>query len=175
MLFRSERINAAEALRRFAVASPSAMAPVDAAYVQSRMPALEAWLTRSRWQVRLLGTGEGFSAQRLDAALKALREVGSIDFMRGDKPRTIGLESTLVSWEAADGVVEGAFSAIDLRLETRSSNLGALRPAVLLEAAFKREELEGASLDSLRVERVGQWHEDEDGSLMDPMDPSLRV
>ena len=174
-IYLTERIDAKEALRRFAEASPSAMAPIDAAYVQSRMPALEAWLTRSRWQVRLLGTGEGFAASRLDAALEGLRKVGSIDFMRGDKPRTIGLETTLVSWDAADGMAEGPFSTIDLRLETRSSNLGALRPAVLLEAAFKREELEDALLDSLRVERVGQWHEDEDGTLVDPMALDLRV
>lgn len=171
----TERVDASEALRRFAEASPSALAPMGAAYVQSRMPALEAWLTRSRWQVRLLGSGDAFSASKLDEALEALREVGSIDFMRGDKPRTIGLATTLVSWAAADGEAEGPFSTVDLRLETRSSNLGALRPAVLLEAAFQREELEGALLDSLRVERVGQWHEDEDGTLIDPMDPTLFV
>ncbi len=174
-VYLTDRIDAKEAFERFAESSPSALAPVDAAYVQSRMPALEAWLTRSLWQVRLLGTGDDFSASHLDESLEALRGVGHIDFMRGDKPRTIGLDTTLVSWDVADGATEGGFSAIDMRLETRSSNLGALRPAVLMEAAFKRGELGGSVLDSLRVERMGQWHEGEDGSLIDPMAAELRI
>jgi radical SAM-linked protein len=174
-LYLTERVDAREALGRLADSTPSAMAPVEAAYVGGRLPALEAWLTRSEWKVRLLGDGSGFCAQALDEALEALVARGSIDFMRGDKPRTIGLDTTLVSWDVADGTTEGSFSAIDMRLETRSSNLGALRPAVLMEAAFKRGELGGSVLDSLRVERMGQWHEGEDGSLIDPMAAELRI
>lgn len=172
-LYLTERVEAQEALSRLAASSPSALAPVEAVYVRPRLAALEAWLTRSHWRVRLLGTGDGFGATGLDDALRALVAAGSIDFMRGDKPRTIGLDTTLVSWESADGPTEGAYQSIDLALDTRSSNLGALRPAVLLEAAFAREELGGALLDSMRVERTGQWHEAEDGTLIDPFAPEL--
>jgi len=171
-LYLTDRIDeelALEALRR---STPAAMAPTQAAYVGGRLPALEAWLTRSHWFVRLLGSGEAFTPQCLDDALHALKAKGSIDFMRGDKPRTIGLDDTLVSWQAARGEDELGYHAIDLLLDTRSSNLGALRPAVLLEAAFGEEALAGANLDSLRVIRDDQWHE-EDGLRVDPFDLAL--
>ena len=145
------------------------------AYIQPRVAALEAWLTRASWQVRLLGAGNSFDAAALDEALGALRARGSISFMRGDKPRSIGLDTTLVGWELRDAGTEGAWRAIDLALETRSSNLGALRPAVLVEAAFELPQLADASLDSTRVLRSGQWHEEPDGSLVDPMAAELRI
>lgn len=172
-LYLTERVDAQEALGRLADSTPSAMAPVEAAYVGGRLSALEAWLTRSEWKVRLLGDGSGFCAQALDEALEALVARGSIDFMRGDKPRTIGLGNTLVSWEAQDLGSQDGMAAIALGLKTRSSNLGALRPAVLLEAAFATSALECATLDSMRVLRCGQWHEDEEGRLVEALDEGL--
>ncbi len=171
-LYLTERVDADEALAALADSSPTALAPTRAAYVGSRLPALEAWLTRSLWQVRILGSGAGFDAASLDASLHELQEVGSIDFMRGDTPRTIGLADTLVGWQARD-VDGGRPGAIDLTLMTRSSNLGALRPAVLLDAAFARPCMGGARPDSMRVLRAGQWHEDESGRLVEPFDQNL--
>ena len=174
-LYLTERVDAREALERLRAATPSALAPTAAAYVDGWLPALEAWLTRARWEARLFGSGEGFGAVRLDEALSELREVGSIDFMRGDKPRHLDLGPTLVGWDARMGEDEGGWRTIDLVLETRSSNLGALRPAVLLDAAFAREPLRAATLDSARVLRVGQWHEAEGGTMVDPYDEGLLV
>lgn len=174
-VYLSERMNEAEALDKLIAATPSAMAPTEAAYVGGRLPALEAWLTRSNWQVELHGAGSSFRAEFLNDALNALLEQGSIDFMRGDKPRTIGLCDTLVGWDARDGQTDSGEKLIVCSLRTRSSNLGALRPAVLLEAAFACDALVDASLDSMRVVRCGQWHENPDGSLIDPFDASLLV
>ncbi|MEE1209670.1 MAG: hypothetical protein U0K60_06475, partial [Parafannyhessea umbonata] len=54
-----------------------------------------------------------------------------------------------------------------------SSNDGALRPQVLLDAAFSTERLAGAVAEAgrptLSVCRVGQWHEGEDGNLVEPL------
>ena len=174
-LYLTEHVDAGEALERLVAATPAALAPTRACYVRGRLAALEAWLTRAHWRVRLSGAGKGFCAEGLDQALRELVEIGKIDFMRGDKPRTIGLTDTLVAWEAHNGQVEGGFSTIDLALDTRSSNLGALRPAVLLEAAMLRPALQASTLDSLRVVRVGQWHEDEDGALIDPYDSNILI
>ncbi len=174
-VYLSERVDEQEALSMLLAATPSAMAPTEAAYIGGRLPALEAWLTRSNWQVEIRGEGDAFHAEALNAALNALLERGSINFMRGDKPRTIGLTDTLVGWDARDRRLDDGKESIALSLRTRSSNLGALRPAVLLEAAFGNEALQDATLDSLRVVRCGQWHENPDGSLIDPFDPSLLV
>lgn len=173
-VYLSERLDEREALERLLAATPAAMAPTEAAYVGGRLPALEAWLTRSNWQVELRGSGDAFEAAALDEALTHLEELGSIDFMRGDKPRSISLVDTLVGWDARDRA-SGDGRSIVLSLRTRSSNLGALRPAVLLEAAFGSTPLQGAELDSLRVVRCGQWHEAPDGTLIDPLDQALRV
>ena len=172
-LYLTERVDADSALDALVAASPQAMAPLEAAYVGGRLPALEAWLTRAHWDVELFGDGTDFNAQALDEALQALRKEGTIHFMRGDKPRSIGLDTTLVGWESHTMVPTGTGAAISLSLDTRSSNLGALRPAVLLEAAFAREELAGAALDSMRVVRSGQWHETETLELVDALDASL--
>lgn len=174
-VYLSERIDEHAALQALLAATPSAMAPTEAAYVGGRLPALEAWLTRSNWQVVLRGDGDAFCAQALDDALDTLLRHGSIDFMRGDKPRTIGLTDTLVGWDARDGNADKGMGSIALSLRTRSSNLGALRPAVLLEAAFGCQPLQGAQLDSLRVVRCGQWHEQQDGTLVDPFSADLLV
>lgn len=174
-LYLTRRVAAKDALEALRASTPPALAPTDARYVSGKLPALEAWLTRAHWNVRVFGAGEDFCAPALDEALCALREVGRIDFMRGDKPRTIGLDTTLVGWEVREGVEERGWKAIDLSLDTRSSNLGALRPAVLLEAAFARAELAGATADSLRVTRTGQWHEQDDGTLVDALDKDLWI
>jgi hypothetical protein len=78
-----------------------------------------------------------------------------------------------VSWEAQDLGSQDGMAAIALGLKTRSSNLGALRPAVLLEAAFATNALECATLDSMRVLRCGQWHENEEGRLVEALDEGL--
>ena len=150
---------------------PAPWRPSRLAYVGGELPALEAWLTRSRLGGALLGDGEGFSPQALDEALEPAR--GGIDRLhaRGQAPHHRARTTRSCRGSCGCGG-RRAGTAIDLTLKTRSSNLGALRPAVLLEAAFAPG-LEGATLDSLRVLRVGQWHEDEDGSLIDPLDPGL--
>ena len=170
-VYLNERVDADVALAALVESSPAALAPTAACYVQGRLPALEAWLTRSKWEVDVYPERGIVEAAALDQALADLREQGSIDFMRGDKPRTIGLDDTLVDWSVSSGERGG----VHVSLDTRSSNLGALRPAVLLEAAFGRESLADCPLDSLRVERTAQWHEDEGGARVDAMAPELRV
>ena len=49
----TERIDAAEALAMLAAATPPALAPVAAAYVDEPQGALEAWLTRAAWEVEV--------------------------------------------------------------------------------------------------------------------------
>ena len=158
----TEEVDTASALERLRHATPSALGPLRAAYVPRKTPALEAWLNRALWHVEL--RGEGISAQALDEAIAAVRARGRIDFMRGDKPRSIDLGPTLVSWRP-----EQRPWGVSLDLETCSSNLGALRPAILLDAAMAEEGMRECSLKSRRVCRTGQWHE-EDGRLVEPFD-----
>ncbi len=155
----NEHVDAQEALERLAAATPPALAPKRAAYIEGRVPALEAWLNRAEWDVRLVGAGVG--AAELEYLLAKTAAQGTLSYMRGDKPKTVDLTSALVSFSAAE---EGR----DLRLvlHTRSSNEGALRPRVLLDAALAHSE---APYRALKVARVGQWHEDADGHLVNPL------
>jgi radical SAM-linked protein len=161
----TQPVETAQALDALRAASPTALGPYRAAYVQRRLPALEAWLNRAQWEVEVRGSD--LDAAMLDRALAEVANEGRIDFMRGDKPRSIELASTLVSW-----TVRTSEQGVFLVIETRSSNLGALRPAILLDAAFGRPCMEGAVRSSQRVCRTGQWHED-DGRLVKPFDTTF--
>ncbi len=155
----NEQLDLGEALARLVAATPPALAPQEAAYIEGRVPALEAWLNRAKWDVRLVGCG--VSAQELEDLLAAIREQGSIDYLRGDKSKTVDVSSTLVSFSAAqDG------SDVLLDLDTRSSNDGSLRPKVLLDAALSDT---AGAYRTLKVARVGQWHELDDGHLVNPL------
>ena len=97
-----------------------------------------------------------------------LRELGygvteyAARYLRGEKEKHIDLSQALVGFSASD-----ADGSIALALDTRSSNAGALRPLVLVEAALAR--LGEGTCDSVRVRRCGQWHEDESGCLVKPL------
>ena len=162
----TEEVDTGEALRLLEKAAPRALGPYRAAYIERRTPALEAWLNRALWDIEI--RGNRLSADALDEALNAVRKQGKIDFMRGDKPRTIELLTTLVSWKT----IQEPWG-IGLSLETRSSNLGALRPAILLDAAFAGATMADAVRISQRVCRSRQWHEDEDGRLVEPFDKTF--
>lgn len=154
-----ERVDAGEALSLLSAATPPALAPVRAAYVDGRLPALEAWLDRAAWEVDVLGAP--FDAKALLAGLEAVREAGTITYLRGDREKTVDVSSALVGVRERLGA-EG----VSLLLETRSSNAGSLRPHVLVDAAVRAAGL--APYDALRVRRVGQWHES-DGQLVEPL------
>lgn len=161
----TEQVETARALELLKAASPTALGPYRAAYVARKTQALEAWLNRALWHVELRGSD--LDASALDVAVGNVAKRGKIDFMRGDKPRSVDLTSTLVSWRA----VQEPWG-VSMELETRSSNLGALRPAILLDAAFGEDVLQGSERMSQRVCRTGQWHE-EDGRLVEPFDVNI--
>lgn len=153
------RVDASEALAALAAATPAALAPRRAAYVDGSLPALEAWLDRSSWEVVALGAP--FSASDLAEAIHLVEGRGTITYLRGEKERTVEVGPMLVGFEARDEM-----GGVGLSLETRSSNAGSLRPHVLVDAAVREAGL--PAYDALRVRRVGQWHE-ADGQLVEPL------
>lgn len=157
-----EAIDASEALETLRASSPSALAPTQASYVDRSLPALEAWLNRSRWEIQLLG--ENLSAADLESAVQAIVSRGSLDYLRGDKPKTVDLDTTFVSFSAQDA--DFGLSAV---LESRSTPEGALRPGVLLSAAGRELGSDAISAATVRVRRVNQWHECEDGRLVEAL------
>lgn len=106
--------------------------------------------------------GAPVGAAELSSAIEGLRQEGDLTYLRGEKEKHIDLSEALVGFSASD-----ADGSIALALDTRSSNAGALRPLVLVEAALAR--LGEGSCDSVRVRRCGQWHEDESGCLVKPL------
>ena len=153
-LMLSEPLDAQYALKKLVLGSPAALPPNAAVILPRRVAALEAWLNLSCWEVAV--RCEGLRARTFDERLHELWNADVLHFMRGDKPRSISLASTLLSCKTTE--VGGG---LDLTIETISSNKGALRPAVLVNAV--------CGCAPLRVCRVGQWHRSEDGTLIDPM------
>ncbi len=149
-----ERPDPDEALRLLAAATPRALAPNAAVVLPRKLASLEAWANMSLWDVVI--RNPSIDAARFMDAIEELRLAGSIDFMRGDKPRHLELGTTLVSCEATD-----AGDDVRVVLTTRSSERGALRPSVLVDAAV--------GCMPLRVRRRALWHEGPDGERVDPM------
>lgn len=158
----TREVDAQAALLALSEATPHDLAPYAAAYVSPQQPALEAWLTRSRWELVL--EAAGIDAAGVSRAVGVLAERGTLPFMRGDKPRTVDLTSTLVSFsfeQVGDGCAQGV-------VETRATGAGSLRPGVLVGAVADGwpEALPKGYV--VRVCRTGQWHE-EDGRLVEAL------
>lgn len=159
----TERMGEQDALSALAASTPPALAPRRCGYVDGSLPALEAWLTRSRWKLEVLGSN---NAEALLEGAKELKKQGQLVYLRGDKEKRVDLTSTLVSLDAKaspDG------ESILATMETRSSPEGSLRPLVLISAIATAHPDELSGIDSVRVRRVGQWHETEDGRLVEPL------
>lgn len=155
-LLLTDRVNEGEALVRLRGATPAGLAPVWCGYVPRELPALEAWLTRSAWEVSF---SRGVDRDALDGALRQLRDRGTLEYMRGEKRKVVDLGQTLVGWDWDEPGV--------LTLQTRATNQASLRPAVLLSAA---QGVLGREVPPYSVCRVGLWHEGVDGSLVEGLD-----
>jgi hypothetical protein len=143
------------ALASLVDATPVGLRPDAAIILPRKVPALEAWANMSSWDVLVVdGTcnAHGF-LKKVDQLVDA----DVLEYLRGEKPRRISLQRALVSYEAFD-----TEKGTCVRLTTRASEQGALRPAILVRAAVGH--------DPLRVCRVAQWHEDARGDRIDPMD-----
>lgn len=162
-LMLTEPVDEERALAALRAATPRGLEPQVVRYLPRKVPALEAWANRSAWHIELFGTG--LTARGVDDAIDLLLKRGTLEYLRGTKPKKLELGSTLVGWK-----LEPAPRGLCMELDTRSTNDGALRPAVLLGAALHEGPLAEARLDTLRVERRGQWHESQDGGLVDPLD-----
>ncbi len=147
-------IDVTQALDRLREASPAALRPNACKLLPRKVPALEAWVDVSRWDVVV--QADGVDANGFSRGLDQVVEQGEIAYMRGPKLRRIPVLPSLMSCHATD-VADG----VALTMETRATEAGSLRPAVLVQAVL------GTS--PLRVCRVGQWHEQADGSRIDPM------
>lgn len=155
----SEEVPVDEVLVSLRAATPLALAPSRAAYVDGRAPALESWLTRSCWKVLVLDCAVG--ASELSGRIGAVRDAGVMEYLRGGKKKSIDVSGALVSWECAD-VEDG----VALALDTRSSNAGALRPQLLIDHALAGAAGEARGYDCLKICRTSQAHEDANSGLL---------
>lgn len=161
--FLTSLVDREAALAALVRSTPRDIAPFATCYVTREVPALESWLNRARWEAVVPGCAGAVVA--IGDALSSLAQEGEFEYLRGDKPKRADLTQTLVSHR----VTEVGDDAL-VTLETRSSPAGALRPSALLGAALGRAGRVGSVP---LVTRTGQWHEDEDGSLLAPVPASL--
>ena len=141
----SEEVPVDEVLVSLRAATPLALAPSRAAYVDGRAPALDC----------------AVGASELSGRIGAVRDAGVMEYLRGDKKKSIDVSGALVSWECAD--VKGG---VALALDTRSSNAGALRPQLLIDHALAGAAGEARGYDCLKVCRTSQAHEDANSGLL---------
>ena len=156
-----EEVGESEAFAALRASTPPDLRPTRVGYVDRQLPALEAWLTRSRWEVGI--NGVAVDAPAFLAAINEIREAGALHFMRGDKPRTVDVPSTLVSIDADETPL-----GLAIVMDTRATGAGALRPGVLVAHVCEKYPDVLPAGYALKVRRVGQWHED-DGRLVEAL------
>lgn len=181
-LFMTEYVPAEEAFSHLLAASPDDLKPDFCSYIDVRSPALTALITRNEFVVTLRPrSGFALDASSLASSIDRLLEAGPITYKRGKKDKVLDLPALLVGFETFDGPC----GSIELRLDTRVSNEGALRPEILL-AGVDRIVVGGeyterpivstgiqdlVSIESYAVCRISQHAEDENGTLV----PVLKV
>lgn len=175
-LFLTRLVPAREALARLQEASPEELAPDLAAYIAVRAPALTAQITRVRYRVELSGARGDVDLRDVESALAAVVNRERIPYARGKKDKVLDLGKLLVSTE----VREAGPGRIELDIDSRCDNEGALRPEILI-AALDRELLASRdpivstgiqaleAFDRYAVERTAQLIEDDDGRLLEPL------
>ena len=154
----TERVDPQEALERLGASTPRALAPYRAAYVESRLPALEAWLNRVDWSVGLPAT---CPADELFDAIREVARRGEVRYLRGEKEKVVDLTRTLCGYRVGEDESGGLTVGVD----TLCGAGVALRPQVLLDAAFAL--MGRPAPDAPRVRRILQAHE-EDGRIVEP-------
>ena len=179
-LLLTELVPAPEAVERLIASTPADLAPDRAGYVDVRTPALTAQITRLRYRVLLLpAEGEALDAAAVSCALDGARGLGAVPYLRGRKRKVLDMDRLLVD---ADARAAGE-GAVELSLDTRCGNEGALRPEILLSAldlslqGVPAEEWAiestGApsyvSFSRVKIERTGQLIELPDGLLVEPL------
>ena len=132
-LFMTEFVALDEAFERLVAASPADLAPIEAAYIDVRTPALTAQLTRLSYRIDLhLDPEAPVSADEVRAAIDTLRAGHGIDYARGKKSKRLDLDHTLVGYELKAGERP---DHLVLMLDTHADNEGSMRPEILLSAA----------------------------------------
>lgn len=156
-----EPVEEHEALEALRGSTPPDLAPTRVGYVPRNLPALEAWLTRSRWDITI--DGEALCASAFLDAVAEVKSAGKLHFMRGDKPRVVDVPSTLVSLDAVADA-----NRLHVVMDTRATGAGALRPGVLVAHICEHYPEALPSGYAMKVRRTGQWHE-EDGRLVEAL------
>ena len=98
-LFMTEFVALDEAFGRLAAASPADLAPIEAAYIDVRTPALTAQLTRLSYRIDLhLDPEAPVAIDEVRRAIDTLRAAHGIDYARGKKSKRLDLDHTLVGY-----------------------------------------------------------------------------
>lgn len=179
-VFLTELVPIKDAFDRLLTATPADLAPLTAAYVDLRAPALTADITRVRYAVKLeFRPGCVPGADVLDCMLARLRRLEEIPYTRGKKHKVLDLRRTLVTVNIVGCEGDG----VALALDTRCDNEGSLRPELLLAALDQllcgiepgSEEIVSTGIQELtcivryRVQRTEQLIEDPEGTLRSPL------
>ena len=158
----TREVDASEALEALRTSMPEDLGPARAEVLPVRVPALEAWLNALSWHVEVRALdGSTLDASEAERSLQALVARGTLEYLRGTKPKTVDLTQAIISCDVDGG--EGG--AVCLDLVCACGEHGQLRPDALVRAVV---ECMGAPACSIDVCRTEQGHRGEDGQIVKP-------
>ncbi len=149
-----------EAVRRLGASLPPDLAPLEAAYVPEKAPALTAGEMLADYEVSI--ATEGAAPERIAEAVASLVEAGSLTVEHKGKTKVFDLAQVLPN---EPGVRIAEDGSVRMTLTVRVGQQGSLRPDVFATAALRTAELP-ARIES--VTRTGHTLLDGDGGRRAP-------
>ncbi len=163
-LWLREPVAVEECLAALRHAAPPDLEPQECAYVDRRSPSLSAALTLATWDIEISERpGEAGrlgienlkvpTAPEVAEAFERVFSAGEITYLRDGRPKTVALEGKIASNPEVSRLEGGA--GVRAVLTTRSSNEGALRPDVLMDAVLGQLAESYAACGELGAQEAG--------------------
>ena len=162
-LLLTQQVEAKDAFVALRESMPSGLEVARARIMPVRTTALEAWLNRLSWRVGVRAQdGTPLDADAFARALDGVRAKGTLEYLRGTKPKTVNLNEAIVSCE----VREGEDGTVLFDMVCASGEHGQLRPDALVRAVMESACAPACYIDVCRTE---QAHCDENGQIVKPL------
>lgn len=140
--------------------TPEDLAPIEARFVEARVPSLTAALNIGTYHIE--ATGREITTERAQAALSQVITEGRLEVEHKGKTKVYDLTRSLPKEPRVTDREGGA----DIELAVRMGPEGALRPETLIRAAFANT---GVEVSAVRTTRLQTLIEDDEGVWSRPV------
>lgn len=147
-VFLQTEIKPQTALAMLQEATPVALAPYAAQYVQKKLASLDSWYNAFTWEAKL--DTSTVSVEKLQKAIDDFLACDTFTYLRGDKEKNVNIDKTLGPWTLDD---EGV-----LRFTTYATHEAALPVRPFVDALYHKAGCGAQDTPFVLITRIHQEH-----------------